>query len=153
QELAGDEADKAYAALWTLVAAPKQSVPFVRRQAAAPAAGIRVEQIRRWIKELDDDDFAVREKASAELARHVEGAAVLLEQELKRDASPEVSRRIERLLAGRPAGGGERRREEAAVRVLEYVGSVEAREVLVAWARGAEGAGLTEAAKAALARL
>jgi hypothetical protein len=53
----------------------------------------------RWIRELDDDSFPVREKASQALADLGDAALPALRAALKRSPSLEQRRRIERLLA------------------------------------------------------
>jgi hypothetical protein len=69
KDVAGDDEAKAYRAFWRLTGSPKQAVPFLtRRLALAPNKG-NVDQIRQLIRQLDDDSFAVREKASQQLAK------------------------------------------------------------------------------------
>src|SRR5262249_53627137 len=57
-DLAGEDAAKAYRAVWDLVAAANQSVPFLREHLKPVAADAR--QIARWISDLDSRSFAVR---------------------------------------------------------------------------------------------
>src|SRR5205807_2149759 len=62
-ELASADATRAHRAVWTLVAASGQAVSFLRerlpRVALPPAA-----DVNRWLANLDDDLYEVREKAS-----------------------------------------------------------------------------------------
>jgi WD40 repeat protein len=58
----------------------------------------------RLIKDLDDDDFDVREKASAELGKLGVDAALALRRLLERRPSPEARARARRLLARIPEG-------------------------------------------------
>src|SRR5262249_1660779 len=153
KELAGDDEPRAYRAFWTLTAASKQTIPFLRRKLPAELARENAEQIRQWIRQLDDDSFVVRQEASNQLADHLDAAAPLLEEELQRGPPVEVRRRIERLLQGRRAGDSERHRTEKAIRVLEYTNTPEARSVLEDLARGAETDRTAQAARAALKRL
>jgi hypothetical protein len=62
----------------------------------APAAA--AEQINRWIRDLDDDRFAVREKSLQELARQGSNAAPAIRAALAQKPTPEQRRRLEPLL-------------------------------------------------------
>jgi hypothetical protein len=151
-DLAASDAAKVYLAFWSLAASPKEAVPFLRKKVAGNVAGVDVKQFARWARELDDDDFGVRERATQELGKHVEAAAPLLERVLQDSPSAEVKARIERLLAGREGVVARKVRVEKAVRVLEYCGSPEARKTLEDLAKG-DDARLKELAKGALKRL
>jgi hypothetical protein len=157
-ELSGDDAAKAYLAFWTLAADPQRAVPFLRGTLRAFAAESDPQRIRRWIAELDADEFLKREEASRRLAEHLDAAAGLLRQALRQNLPEEARIRITRLLAmGQPAAaaGVNGQKPEAlaeAVRILEYEGGREATECLEELSRGAEGSRLTLAAKAALLR-
>jgi hypothetical protein len=150
-ELAGGEGEKAYLAFWRLRASPGQAVPFLKRKLAG--AGGDAAKIRRWIRDLDDDAFAVREAASKALEKHLDEAAPLLEEALAGDVSAEVRSRIKRLLGGRRGVDVERERVEKAVRVLEFTATPEALRCLRELAKGADGSRAALAARAALKRL
>ena len=111
-------------------------------------------QVARWIEELDDEKFAVRDRASKNLGalgRSVEGA---LRAAQKNDPSLEQLRRIEELLRQlKKSPGGEHLRAVRAVELLEGIGSPAAVKVLKELAGGAPDVELTKEAKAALARL
>jgi WD40 repeat protein len=145
---------KAHQAVWSLVAAPRQSVPLLRGR-LKPTAGADQKLLARLIKDLDDDAFAVREKASQELARIGEPAVPTLQKALEDPPSAEVRARVKRLLAGLrgKAGQEEALRRARAVEVLEHIGNADARRILQELSRGAADAALTREAKAALARL
>jgi hypothetical protein len=149
-ELAGEGEAKGYRAFWTLVASP-QAAPFLGRKLAGAAGGADAKQIRRWIAELDDDEFAVREAATKHLAEHIGEAAALLEQALGQGPSVEVRERVKRLLGARKDEGAGRVRR--AVQALEFAGTPEAVRCLEELAKGPDGARVTEAAKAALRRM
>src|SRR5262249_20722939 len=90
-------------------------------------------KVAKLIADLDDDDFAVRETASAQLARLGERADPFLKKALAETKSLEVRRRVEALLAKRAGDdglGGDQLRQLRGVRVLEQIGSPEARELL-----------------------
>jgi hypothetical protein len=134
EELSSADASKAYLAFWTLAADPKRSAPFLKVKLATAAVGPDAERLRRWVVELDDNDFRVRERASERLADHIAAAEGLLRRELERDPPPEVRARIERLLKGREGATARPDPVLAAVRVLEYADAPEARECLEALA-------------------
>jgi RNA polymerase sigma factor (sigma-70 family) len=154
-ELAGEDAARAYDAICRLSAFPGQAVPLLRERllGGKAAAG----PVGQWIRELDDPQFAVREKASSELAKLGRQA----EPELRRalaDASPEARRRLERLLAALPGAGGkahnpERLRMLRALELLDLIGTPEARRAVEAVARTRAGTALGTEAQAVLERL
>jgi WD40 repeat protein len=152
-DLAGDDAAKADAAVSRLVRAPGQTVPFVREQLGAnPLA--EGKRIARLIADLDSDRFAVRERATAELAALGKVAEPALRQALTDSRSAEVRRRADELLKklGGPAVAPELLRALRALDVLEQIDTAEARQILAALAKGAE-PGVAREAKAALDRL
>jgi hypothetical protein len=55
-------------------------------------------RVRRWIAELDHDEFQVRQQAEQELAKVLDFAELALKKALKANPSPEAQRRLERLL-------------------------------------------------------
>jgi tetratricopeptide (TPR) repeat protein len=67
-------------------------------EAAAPPASPSASQIRRWIEELGDDVFAVREAATAKLRAVGSPAEALLEKAAE-SKDPEVARRAQKILA------------------------------------------------------
>src|SRR5262249_29739630 len=75
--LVGDDATKAHRSIWALTAAPKQTLPLLRDQ-VKPVPAADAKRIAQLIKDLDADDFDVREKASAELEKIGEPAAPAL---------------------------------------------------------------------------
>jgi WD40 repeat protein len=150
----GCEAAKAYPAVWALVAAPQQAVPFLRAR-LRPVAAADPGRIAPLIADLDSNRFAVRDKASKELERLGELAEPALRKAGEGQPSPELGRRVHQLsekLEG-PVTAPERLQALRAITVLEHIGTPEAQEVLQALARGAAEACLTREAKAALDRL
>jgi WD40 repeat protein len=155
-DLGGQDAHAAYQALARLAADPAASAGFVGER-LQPVRAPETEQVAKWVKDLDDDSFAVRDRATAELRRQGRLVEPALRQAVEAKPSLEVLRRIERLLAelGNEEIGltGERLRTHRAVHLLEIVGTPEARRVLERLATGAEGAAETQMARAALLRL
>jgi RNA polymerase sigma factor (sigma-70 family) len=130
-DLAGADAAKAYRALRALVAAPGQAVPFLR-QHLRPVAAPDPKHLARLIADLEDEQFAVREKATRALELLGPRAGPALRQALAGRPSAEVRRRVERLLQ-RPQTfppAPEDLQAWRAVEVLERIGTAEARGVL-----------------------
>jgi hypothetical protein len=152
-DLGNVDAARAGRAVWTLVAARQQALPFLRKNLSP--APVPHPDWRAWVKDLDSDQFAVREKASRALEALGEKAYPLLQKALTDTPPLEMHRRIEKLL-GRlnyPLTSPSTIRELRAVEVLEHIGTAEARQVLHKLALGASGSRLTDAAKASLERL
>jgi hypothetical protein len=153
--LAGDDAGAGRNAVAQLAASPTSAVPFLReRLRPVPEADPR--RVAALIRDLDSEDFDVREKATSELARLGETAAALLEAAARDSPAVEVRRRagdLVRRLTWRFPLAGESLRLVRAVEVLERAGTAEARQLLAALAGGARGARLTREAAAAVERL
>jgi hypothetical protein len=149
--LAGDVPAHARRAARALRASPAQSVPFLRERLAGLARA--AEGVERLLAELDDDSFAVRERASRELARRGTLVRASLERVLAGKPPLEVHRRVRRLLARLSPEVCEERAGLRAVRVLEEIGTPAAREALAALARGEADGLLRREARAALKRL
>jgi RNA polymerase sigma factor (sigma-70 family) len=152
-DLAGPDAAKAYRAIWSLAAAPTQSVPMLRDY-LHPAEPASAEKVKRLIKELDSKEFQVREAASRRLAELGEQTEPLLEAVLKAKPTLEQRRRIEQLLSAIPMlQPPEQLRGSRAIEVLEHVGTPDAQDVLTTLGKGAPEARVTREAKASLERL
>ena len=106
--------------------------------------------IEQLIAQLDDDQFKVREKATAELNRIGERIVPALDAALAKERPLESSNRLHGLRT-KMIGAvleGERLRTYRAVEVLERIGTPEARQLLKTMAEGAPEAMLTTAAAA-----
>jgi hypothetical protein len=77
----------------------KNTVLTAYLDAAKPRGPIDDKQAKGWVRDLNDDTFAVREGASRELEKLGAAAKPLLREALKASPSPEVRRRLEELLA------------------------------------------------------
>jgi uncharacterized protein with WD repeat len=152
EALNGRNGRAAFRAVGELVHA--DAAPFLASR-LRPVVAIPPERIASWVADLNSDDFAARQKASAELARAGEQAAPALRKALTVRPSPELNRRAKELLA--KVRGQEqspaRLHEGRALMALELMGTPAAREVLRALAAGAPEAWLTREANAALRRL
>jgi hypothetical protein len=113
---------------------------------------------RRLIAQLDDDKFAVREKASRELAGLGAMAEATLRQAANDHRSPEVRQRLRNILdaikqrkKAEEDFGPERVR--MAVAILERIDAPESRRAIQELASGPAEANATREARAALERL
>jgi hypothetical protein len=152
--LAGDDAPKAFAAMADLAAAPDRALALLRRE-LKPAPAPTDAELDRLFADLDNDDFATREKASRRLAELGELAVPGLRKRLAKAESVEVRKRAEDFL-GRfdPATlKPDRLRQMRAVELLEGIATPAARDVLSDLAKGAAEAPQTLDAAAALERL
>jgi hypothetical protein len=155
-DLAGDDAGKAYRAMAALVADPEQAVTILRAH-LRPVPPVPAARLDRLLADLDSDRFAARKRATEELEQLGELAEPSLRQVLAKRPSLEVCRRIEQILvridnrAWLPPTDD--LRPLRAVTVLERIGTPEARRVLAVLADGAAGARLTREAQASLTRL
>ncbi len=152
--LAGDDAKAAYEAIRVLAASPDAAVRRIGRhfQSASPAD---VKRIRACLRDLDDAEFAVRERATRDLERMGDQAVAALERFLAGKPSLEARRRAEHLLAQVRGATLEldRLREVRALEALERIGNDDARRLLETLARGAPDACLTRDAQQTLDRL
>jgi hypothetical protein len=156
-DLGSRDALVAAPAVRAMIAGPKESVPFLEERLLARSAGADQKRVRRLIEELDADTFKARENASQELGRLGKEAVPLLKQALRDTSSPEVRVRIGRLLEGQKLRGGELSAEQRvvlrSVRVLEQVGTPEARRLLEMLAEEDLPPALIAEVKSALGRL
>jgi RNA polymerase sigma factor (sigma-70 family) len=152
-DLASEDAGRAHRAVWTLIRAPRESIPFLKTK-LHPVKSVGREQIDQWVRDLDAGAFQMREQAKAELEKLGVLAEPALRRALANKPTLEQRRRIEPLLAKLKTAlpTGETLKSLRAVRVLEHAATPEARQVLGELAGGAEGAWLTREAKAALTR-
>jgi RNA polymerase sigma factor (sigma-70 family) len=151
-DLANDDAARAYRAIWALAAAPESSVAFLKER-LKPAAPRDAKQVERLIKDLDSEQFDVRRKAAEQLEALGEPAAPLLRKALKGELPLEARRQVERLLDKLEQVPPELLRALRAIEALEHIGTPDARRVLEAMAKGIPETRQASEAKAALERL
>jgi WD40 repeat protein len=155
KELGSDRADRAYQAQSRLlVTDPAQTVSMLRTQ-LQPVPRPDPERLKQLLVDLDNNEFAVRERATAELTKLGDTAEPALRRLLEQRPSLEVRKRVENLLEKVENWRADPTilRKVRAVAVLEYLDTVESRRLLELLAAGAPGARLTEEARDALARL
>jgi WD40 repeat protein len=154
-ELSGTDDARAYRAIRRLGLAGPQGAAFLKARLKSDKLPVE-RRIARLIADLDDDTFAKREKASAELRKLGVRAAPALRRTQKGKVSAEVRSRAKRLLERLdtpqepPSPELVRRR---VVEALEANGSKEARQALAELSEGAADTVLTREAKASLERL
>ena len=138
----------------TLVSAPRQTLPILNRH-LKPVVAAGKDEIARMIKDLDSDNFDVRQKGFDALDRlgslAEESLRKTLAQELSLEARRKVEQLLEKLREGPPPAAT--MRDVRALEILELIGTPEARTLLEKVATGAADAPLTVAARASLGRL
>ena len=136
-----------------LAAVPDQAVPFVKERLKPATVGAA--HVERLLANLNSDDFVVRAKATSELAKLGKSVQPALRRLLNRPPSEEVRRRAGDLLARleRDPPSVEFLLAVRATAILEIVGTPTAHDALKALAKGAQGAPLTEQARASLQQL
>jgi RNA polymerase sigma factor (sigma-70 family) len=142
----------AYTAFWHMRRAPAKAVALLE-QHLRPVLAIDPGRLERLLKDLEAPVFAVREKATEELLRLADSDAVAkrLQEYAKEPLALEVRRRLARVL---PKVGGslETRRLLWSLRLLEMIGTNEARALLRRMTEGDPASPVTRQARAALAR-
>jgi Tol biopolymer transport system component len=154
-DLAGDDAVKAYQAIWKLVAGAKQAVPFLQARLRPVAAPPDPQRITRLVADLDSERLAVRQQATDELVKLGDLAESALLEALQSRPSLEHRQRIEGLLAKlyELMPPPDQRQALRALEALEHLGTGEARQLVETLAQGAPAARLTREAKAVRERL
>jgi hypothetical protein len=141
---------RAHRAMGSLAACPEKATRLVKDR-LPPVVAADPRRVAALIADLDNDAFAVRQKATQALEKLGSSAEGGLRRALAARPSPEATLRLRRLLDR--LEGTDRLRVQRGVEVLERIGTREARQVLEAMARGMPESRLTSEAKAALARL
>jgi HEAT repeat protein len=139
-------------AVWRLAGSGRRGVDLIRDRVQPPTP-LPAERIDRLLADLDSEDFAVRERAEAELLRDIESAIPTLRKALTGTLSPEQRRRVTRLVTlADPTSEPEQQRRLRAIRILGAMDIPEAADVLKRLAAGDPRFALTRAAAAALKR-
>jgi hypothetical protein len=148
------EAVVAYPAVWALAAAPEQAVPFLKER-LRPDPDVEDRQLARWIADLGDNAFQVREEATRRLRDVGLIAEVAMRKALDGQEDAERRRRLRILLTALEDAEPdlELLRHRRAMAALEMIGTPAAEEVLRELARGHEQGPRARVARAALVRL
>jgi len=151
-----DDADpaKAYKAVWALAASPEQAPAFILDCLRFLFIADQ-KRIERLLTDLDNDDYATRERASEELERLDTMAEPAIRRALADGPSLDMQKRLEQLLDNLEGLNPfvNRRRLLRAVEVLESIGNEAARQTLRQIQSEAPGIWLKKEVKAALQRL
>jgi WD40 repeat protein len=151
-DLAGDDAEQAYASIWALAGTPKAAVAFLAEQRSLFAV-TDVEKIRRWIRNFDSSQFADRDRASRELALVLDEAEPHLKQALLAKPSAEARRRTDVLLRARAAAPtGRELQRLRVIELLDRIGTAEAIAILKKLAASVPDSRVAKEAKAVLER-
>ncbi len=138
-----------------LAATPEDAIPFLKDRLRRAAAA--EDRARRFITDLDNDDFEVREKATRELEDLGPAAAFPLQLALQASPSAEARERLQRALDKFKTPQGKHDFQplsiSLALAILEEIGTPDALLVLDELAKGPAKTTVTREAKAALARL
>ncbi len=155
-DLGGADAEAAYRAIHRLAASPTETLPLLEKKLQPPVRP-DPKRLARLIRDLDSDQFAVRDQAFKELAELGERAAAACRQALANPPSPEVRRSLEMLVEKqeqpRWALSAERLRLLQALEAVELAGTAEARQLLRRLADGDKELFLTREATAVQQRL
>lgn len=113
------------------------------------------EKIQMWIRDLSNENFAVRTNATQALLKQGELAEHLLRKALDGKLDLETRRRIDALLSkiDQPVDAPEKRRQIRAIEVLEMLHGDQAQELLQRLAKGYVGHRQTRLAQESLSRL
>jgi WD40 repeat protein len=155
-ELASDEAVRAHAAAWRLAELPSKTiVPFLSRHLRAQA--VDSEAVQRAVADLDNNSFAIRERAGNQLEQMGSSIVPALRGSITTATSAEVRRRlegvIERLLKPTQNKSPDELRRLRAITVAEQAGGADATRLLREIGEAPMFLSEGRAAKAAVARL
>ena len=153
-DLADASGVKAYRAMWTLVAAGKQVLPFLGER-LRPVPAPDDARIARLIADLDSEQFKVRSQATKELQQLGELAERALRTAWEGKITLETRQRLTLLLdeIRNRLLSSEQLQMLRALEVLENAATPEARKLLQTLSLGAQAALQTKEAKASLERL
>jgi hypothetical protein len=151
--LLSKDASKNYLAFWTLVAGSKETVPYIQGKIDNIQKSPNANQIQKWIRDLENNRFAIREIASKELAKHIDESFDSLEAALQANPSADLHKRLEALLALRKNIDPQRQRIVQAIRALEYINNPSSRKCLEEWAKNSDRPTIRELAKTAWIRI
>ncbi|HTK77965.1 MAG TPA: WD40 repeat domain-containing protein, partial [Gemmataceae bacterium] len=148
-DLASTDAAVVYRAIGSFRESPARAIQFLG-QHLKPVSPADPKRLAEAIRDLDSEQFVVRQRATQELDRLGPLAEPALREVLAGQPNAEVQRRVIQLLAR--LEGPQWLRQLRAVEVLEFVETADARALLTTWAAGAPEATLTKDAAATLHR-
>lgn len=153
-ELAAKKAQTGNRAVWNLIAGGKEVIKFLHKRVYLPDRA----SVEKLIKDLNANRFAIREKASLQLAGYGQWIRGRLEEAAKKPASLEAKIRLDALLEKLKKEGAvtieqERFRLKRVMEVLEQTNTPSARKLLLHMSRGAVETAIADEAQASLKRL
>jgi WD40 repeat protein len=154
EELANDDAAKAYQAMNALATVPVEAVPMLKGHLKA-IPPVDPKLLAKLMDDLNSDKFAVREKANAELEKLGDLAGPILKERLAAQPPLEMRQRMEKLMGklNGPVQSPQTLQALRAIEVLERIGNREALALLADLAKGAPGHRVTEDARDSVQRL
>ena len=149
-DLGGDDASKAHRAIWTMIAMPKESIAFLKKQ-LKPMLPLDP----KLVADLNSNSFAKRQKATEELERLGEDAEPTLKKVLAGKPPLEVKRRVEKILGKikKPESSLVWWRFVRSLQVIEQINDPEAHKLLKSLASGIAESRWTQQEKASLERV
>lgn len=154
-DLARRDGLQAHRAISALAATPEVALPLLKKALSTGPAG-PIDRLPGLLKDLDDDAPAVRERALRELALDDRPASLETMRGAAKIGTPEFRERLEAILQQHAAPAPESPellRRSRAIRILEWIGSPGAREILEGVANGSTSPRERREALAALKRL
>jgi HEAT repeat protein len=156
-DLGSADAPRAYRAIWSLGEAGKPAVQLIQGQIRTltedKPAPVDLARVAKLIGQLDDDEAAVREKATEELKLLGKSAESAMRQALEKTPSAEVDFRLKLLLGHISSDAPRTIHLVRAIEVLENQGTPEARKVLEQLAGDQSKEQIKNEARASLDRL
>jgi WD40 repeat protein len=153
-DLGSDDPEKAFRAVRGMIAASKDTLPFLREN-VKPMAEVDEKAIEKFVADLDGMDFESREKATQELEKLAELAQPALKKYLAGQPGLEGRKRAERLmekLSQTNTPATPTLRTMRALEAVERMDTPAAKELLESLSKGASNSWLTREAKAVLDR-
>lgn len=151
------DAEEAYLAIWQLAGGGNDTVKWLEEKLDFAADAVDVAEVNKWIVDLDDDEFAIRQAASEKLRNQGVAVLPLLEKSLRGKLSPEAEFRVKRIVAVLKSPihrtGGSTLRNLRAVEVLERINTRGAHELIARQAKGPDDSRSVLDARAALVRM
>jgi RNA polymerase sigma factor (sigma-70 family) len=144
-ELGSKDAKKAFESLCRLVANPDLSVEAIRKN-LKPAVPIQEAELKKLLRDLKSDEFAEREKATAELSKIADQVEQTLRKELAASDSPEHRTRLSQILKTLTIPSLKRSQQIRSLSVLEFIASSDAKSLIEELCEGTKEDFLTKAA-------
>jgi hypothetical protein len=132
-DLTANDAGKAWQAIGTLTASPKQSVSFLHEHLQRAVPREEPKRLEQLLAALDDEEFRVREQATADLLKLGKPAVPILRKAMEKGLSGEARKRVETILErlrSNSAMPADILRSLRGIETLERVGTALARKAL-----------------------